>query len=49
MKNILFINVTGSMNKGDMAVGIGHIISIKQVYLSANILLLSGDFKIDST
>jgi len=47
MAKILFLNVTGSTNKGDMAFVIGHILSIKHHLPDAEITILSGDVSVD--
>lgn len=44
---ILFLNITGNTNKGDMSVVIGHIKCIKNFIPEAEITLLSGNVDID--
>jgi len=47
MARILFLNVTGSTNKGDMAFVIGHIIGIRHHLPDAEMIILSGDVSVD--
>lgn len=46
-KKILFLNTTGSTNKGDIAAIIGHITGIKQFLPEAEITIWSGNVGID--
>jgi hypothetical protein len=44
---ILFLNVTGSTNKGDMSVIIGHINCIRNLWPEAEITIWSGNIDVD--